>query len=129
MDRARDCHVCRPAEALPRVDRELDLDDEHQDGNVVVEQDDDDVRAVLGGLDLGQIDRGKACFSVGGEGDAQGLDQDLGGERGAVLEEIHQDLVGHGGHGGEGCIWAGGAQCDKDSFEMGAALLRRPDLR
>lgn len=60
MDRARDRHVRRPAEALPRGDRELDLDNQHQDGNVGVEQDDDDISAVFGGLNLSQVDRGEA---------------------------------------------------------------------
>ena len=101
MDRARDRHVRRPAEALPRGDRELDLDNQHQDGNVGVEQDDDDISAVFGGLNLSQVDRGEARFRVGRESNAQRLDKELGGERGAVLEEIHQDLVGHGGHDGK----------------------------
>ena len=80
---------------------ELDLDDDHPDRDVAVEQEDDDVGAVLGGLDLGQIDRDEAGLGVGRERDAEHFDEDLGGERRAVLEEIHEDLVGHRGHGGD----------------------------
>jgi hypothetical protein len=59
------------------------------------------ISAVFGRLDLGQIDRGKASFGVGRERNAQRFDQDFGGERGAILEEIDEDLVSHGGHGSE----------------------------
>ena len=86
---------------------ELDLDDDHPDRDVAVEKEDDDIGAVLGGLDLGQVDRGEARFGVGRERDAQHLDEDLGGERRAVLEEIDEDLVGHGGHGGDASIRSG----------------------
>jgi len=74
------------------VDAELNLDDEHPDRDVAVEQEDDDVSAVLGGLDLGQIDRNEARFGVGGERDAERFGEELGAERRAVLEEIDEDL-------------------------------------
>src|SRR4029453_428826 len=54
-----------------------------------------------GRLDLGQVDRGESSFGVGREREAQYLDEDFGGWTGAVLEEIDEDLVSHGGHGGE----------------------------
>jgi hypothetical protein len=98
---ARARRVLGPAVALPGVDAELDLDDEHPDGDIAVEQEDDDVGAVLGGPDLGQIDRDEARFGVGGERDAERFGEELGAERGAVLEEIDEDLVGHGCHGGD----------------------------
>jgi hypothetical protein len=88
----------------------LDLDDENPDPDIAVEEEDDDVSAVLGGLDLGQVDRGEASFGIGREREAQYLDEDLGGEGGAVFEEIHEDLVSHGGHGGEGYTRAGEVQ-------------------
>jgi hypothetical protein len=49
--------VLGPAVALPRVDAELELDDERPERGVAVEQENDDIGAVLGGLDLGQVDR------------------------------------------------------------------------
>ena len=77
----------------------MDLDDDHPDGAAAVEKEDDDIGAVFGGLDLGQVGRGDPGLGVGRKRDAEHLDEDLGGERWAVLEEIHQDLVGHRGHG------------------------------
>jgi len=78
----------------------LDFDDDHPDREVAVEKDDDDIGAVFGGLDLRQVGRGETGFGVRWKRDAQDLDQNLGGERRAILEEIHKDLVGHRGHGG-----------------------------
>jgi len=49
-------------------------------------------------LNLRQIDGCEACFGIGGEPDAQRLVEDFGGERGAVLEEVDEDLMGHGYH-------------------------------
>jgi hypothetical protein len=34
-------------------------------GGVLVEEDDDDIGAVFGGLDLRQVGRGKASFGIG----------------------------------------------------------------
>ncbi|WP_437586313.1 hypothetical protein [Sorangium sp. So ce1000] len=98
MDGAGAHGVLGPAEALSRIDGELDLDDEHGDGEVVSEQEDDEVCAVLGRLDLGEVDRGDACSGVWRERHAEHLDEELCGERRTVLEEIDEDLMGHGGH-------------------------------
>ena len=43
---------------------------------------------------------------LGGEGHAERFGEELGAERGAVLEEVDEGVVGHGGHGGEGCTLA-----------------------
>src|SRR5262249_10282407 len=94
--RARD--VFGPGEALPRVPAELDLDGDDVDGNVAVEEQDDEVGAVLGGLDAGQIGGGDARLGVYGERDAERLGEQLGGERGAVLQQVDQDLVARRGH-------------------------------
>ena len=98
MSGARARRVVGPGEALARVDAELDLDDEDPDRDVAVEQEDDNVGAVLGGPDLGQIDRDEARLGVGGERDAERFGEQLGTQRGAVLEEVDEDLVGHGRH-------------------------------
>jgi hypothetical protein len=52
----------------------LDLDDDHLDRDVAVMKEDDDIGAVFGGLDLGQVGRGEAGFGIGLEGPAQHLD-------------------------------------------------------
>ena len=49
------------------------------DRDVAVEQEDDDVGAVLGGPDLGEVDRDEARLGVGGERDAERLGEELGG--------------------------------------------------
>lgn len=105
MGGARARHIDGPTEALSRVDRQLDLDDDHPDGMIAVEKDDDGIGAVLGWLDLGQVGRGETSFGVGWKREAQHLVQDFGGERRAALEEIHEDLVGHRGHGGDVPPW------------------------
>jgi hypothetical protein len=99
MDGPRDRHVGRPTEALPGVHRELDLDDDHPDGDVAAEKNDDDISTVFGGLDLGQVDGRESSFGIDRKPYTQNLGQHLGGERGAVLEEIREDLVDHRGHG------------------------------
>ncbi|WP_437730619.1 hypothetical protein [Sorangium sp. So ce1335] len=73
----------------------------HPARNIVVEQEYNKIGAVLGRLDLGQIDRDEARFGVGRERDAERFGQELGAEGRAALEQIDEDLVGHGGHGGE----------------------------
>jgi hypothetical protein len=83
----------------------LDLDDDHPGGAVTVEKEDDGIGAVFGGLDLGQVGRGDTGLGVVRKRNAEHLDQDLGGEGWAVLEEIHEDLVGHGGHAGDILPW------------------------
>jgi hypothetical protein len=100
VDSARDRRIGGPTEALSRVDRQLSFDDDHPDGDVTGEKHDNDVGAVFGRLDLGQVGRGEARFGVRWKRGAQHLDQDLGGERRTVLEEIDEDLMGHRGHGG-----------------------------
>jgi len=77
----------------------LDLDDDHLDRDAVLEKDDDRIGAVFGGLDLGQVDRGEASLSIVRKRLTQHLRQHLWGERGTVLEEVHEDLMGHRGHG------------------------------
>jgi hypothetical protein len=85
-------------QALSGVRRELDFDDDHPVWNVLLEEGDDDVRAVFGRLDLGQIDRSKPRLGVGRHRGAEHLDKDLGSQRRAVFEEIHESLVSHGNH-------------------------------
>jgi hypothetical protein len=101
VDRPGDGHIGGPTEALSGIDRQLHLDDDHPDRDLAVEEDDDEISAVFGGLDLGQVGRGETCFGVRRKRDAQHLNQDLGGERRTILEEIHEDLMGHRGHGGD----------------------------
>jgi hypothetical protein len=98
VDGARDGHIGGPAEALSGVGRQLDLDDDDPDRDVAVEQDDDHIGAVFGRLDLGQVGRDEAGFRVGRKREAQHLDQDFGGERRTIFEEISEDLVSHRRH-------------------------------
>jgi hypothetical protein len=95
---ARPGRVVGPAIPLARVDAELDLDDEHPDRHLAVQQEDDDVGPILGRPDLRQVDRDEARLRVRREGDAERFGEKLGPERGAVLEEVDDDLVGHGDH-------------------------------
>ncbi|WP_437571261.1 hypothetical protein [Sorangium sp. So ce542] len=97
---ARDGQIGGPAKRLVVVLPELDLDDDdpHRLARIIKE-DDDDIGPVLGGRGLGQIDGGDSGLAVGRERDAEDLDEDLGGEGRSVSEEIHEDLVAHGGHG------------------------------
>ena len=89
VDGARAHRVLGPGETFARIDAELDFDDEHRDGDVADEQEDNDISAVLGGLNLRQINRDDARLGVGRERDAERFGEELGAERGAVLEEIN----------------------------------------
>src|SRR3954447_11649673 len=55
VDSARHRHVGGPTETLFGIYGQLDLDDDHADGVAVVEKNDNDIGAVLGWLNLGQI--------------------------------------------------------------------------
>jgi len=101
VDSPCDRRVGRPTETLLGIDRQLDLDDDHPHGDVAVEKEDDDIGTVFGGLDLGQVRRGDAGLGIGRKRKAEPLDQDLGGERGTVLEQIHEDLMGQRRHAGD----------------------------
>jgi len=57
VDGARHRRIGRPREALSGIGRQLDLDDDHPDRDVAVEKEKDDIGAVFGRLDLGQIGR------------------------------------------------------------------------
>src|SRR3954471_14379022 len=104
MDSPRHRHVGGPTETLSGVGRQLDLDDDYPDGSSVAEKENDDISPVFGGLGLGQVGGGDAGLGVVRKREAEHLDEDLGGQRRSVFEEIHQDLVGHGGHKGRGLV-------------------------
>ena len=83
-----------PAPALVRVAGQLDL---HHDGEhrAAIEEEDDEVRVVLGRDHLGQLGRVHPGLGEGRERNAQHFPEQLGGEHGAVLEEQQQALVEH----------------------------------
>jgi hypothetical protein len=74
VDGARHRRVGGPTQALLRIDRQLDLDDDHPDGGTAAEQEDDDVGTVFGGLDLGQVGRGDTGLGVSWKRDAEHLE-------------------------------------------------------
>jgi hypothetical protein len=61
-----------PGEALPGIGRELDLDDNAQHGLSIHEQH-DEVGAVLGWIDVGQVGRLDTRLRIGWELDMQGI--------------------------------------------------------
>jgi hypothetical protein len=95
--RAEAYDVDGPGQALLGIGRKLDLNDDAEHGLSVDEQH-DQVRAVLGRLDLRQVGRLDPRHRVRRQLDVQCVAQELRGELGPVAKQQQQGLVLERGH-------------------------------
>jgi len=127
---AKACDVGWPCEPLAVVALQLHLEDDAEHG-LAVDQEDDQVGAVLGGRDVRQVGRLEADGGVGRQRDVKGVAQQLGRELWAVAEEEQQRFVGERRHRGGAMLPIGRARpgVAPGRGRRGATVRRRPRLR
>ncbi len=95
-------HVARPAPPLVPVATQLHLHHQRLYGHAVAVQGDHGVGPELDGDEIGQVGGLQPHLLVLGRGQAQPGREQLHGQRGPRPEQLHERLVGGGGHGGNG---------------------------
>ena len=81
-----------PGEPLAPIAAELHLDDDAEHGLAVAEQD-DEIGAVLGGLQLDEVRRLNARLGIGRKRDPESIAEQLWRQHRPIAEQQHQHLM------------------------------------